>query len=66
MLEQAAELELAQQQDMEDIQSTAGLTNIQANFQIAKGAALKVADAVEKVLLAAMGASKARHDTSCE
>ena len=35
---------------MEDVQSTAGWAKIQANFRIAKGAALKVADAVEKVL----------------
>ena len=59
MLQQAAKLDSGRQQDMEDVQSTAGKAKIQANFRIAKGAALKVVDAVEKVLPVAIGVSRA-------
>ena len=59
MLQQATELDAGWQKDMEDVQSTTGQAKIQANFWIAKGAVLKLADAVEKVLPAAIGVSKA-------
>ena len=64
MLQQAAKLDSGWQQDMEDVQPTAGQAKIQAKIQIAKVGALKVADGVEKVHPAAIGVSKAQHDTS--